>query len=80
MAEQDFRAVLPGISLPTLVVAGLHSRLYGIAAGEWVSDQIPRARLEIFSRSGHAPHMEEPGLFNQMLSAFVHSLSANRIP
>lgn len=80
MAEQDFRAVLPGISLPTLVVAGLHSRLYGIAAGEWVSKQIPRARLEIFSRSGHAPHMEEPGLFNQMLSAFMHSLSSNQIP
>lgn len=75
MCEQDFRAGLPGIGLPTLVVAGRHSQLYSIAASEWVKRQIPQSRLEVFSHSGHAPQMEEPAQFNQLLSEFVDSLN-----
>jgi len=74
MAEQDFRQSLPAIAIPTIVVAGLYSQLYQVAASEWVAAQIPRARLIKFYRSGHAPHMEEPGRFNHMLSEFADSV------
>jgi len=80
MAEQDFRADLPGITIPTLVIAGLHSQLYRVTAIEWVATQVPQARLLKFSRSGHAPHMEEPERFNRMLSEFVDSIIPRQSP
>lgn len=80
MAEQDFRENLPGITIPALVVAGLHSQLYRVTGSEWVTSQIPRSRLIKFSRSGHAPHMEEPERFNRMLSEFVDSIVSYQNP
>lgn len=80
MAEQDFRANLRDITIPTLVVAGLHSQLYRVTAIEWVAAQVPRARLLKFSHSGHAPHMEEPERFNRMLSEFVDSIIPRQSP
>ncbi len=80
MAEQDFRKILPGIAIPVLVVAGQHSRLYKVAAIEWTAAQIPQAELIKFSRSGHAPHMEEPACFNHMLSQFVDRIIPQQNP
>jgi pimeloyl-[acyl-carrier protein] methyl ester esterase len=80
MVEQDFRAVLPGIRMPALVVAGAQSQLYGVAAAEWVAAQMPHAQLAVFGGSGHAPHLEQPEDFNQALSEFAGSLQALRVP
>lgn len=71
MVEQDFRTFLPKISIPTLVVSGRQSALYRVPAGEWVAGQIPAARFELFTRSGHAPHLDEPQRFNQLLADFA---------
>ena len=80
MVEQDFRAVLPGIRLPALVVAGEQSQLYGVAAAEWIAAQVPHAQLAVFGGSGHAPHLEQPEEFNQTLSDFADSLQTLRVP
>ncbi len=74
MADQDFRAVLTSIDVPALVVAGARSDLYDVAASRWVASQMPRGRCEVFERSGHAPHLEEPGRFNEKVSAFADEL------
>jgi pimeloyl-[acyl-carrier protein] methyl ester esterase len=78
MAEQDFRASLAQIDLPTLVVSGSNSQLYSAAAGEWVASQMPRARTVVFSDAGHAPHLEQPEKFNHMLSEFIDSFTASK--
>jgi len=73
MVEQDLRQVLPSLHLPALVIAGGQSALYGTAAGEWVAAQMPNARLEIMDESGHAPHLDQPRLFNRLLAEFAAS-------
>lgn len=79
MVEQDFRAVLMGLQLPSLVVAGAQSQLYPVTAAEWIAAQMPRAQLAVFGSSGHAPHMEQPEEFNQALADFAGDSEAQRV-
>lgn len=74
MGEQDFRQTLGEIDVPAKIVAGKLSQLYGTAAADWVAGAMQNASVEVFDRSGHAPHMEEPEKFNDMLSAFLDEL------
>ncbi|MCJ7558779.1 MAG: alpha/beta hydrolase [Gammaproteobacteria bacterium] len=78
MVEQDFRADLPALDLPTLVVSGSQSRLYGPRGCQWVANHMPQARMVEFSTSGHAPNLEDPEQFNRVLSEFVDSLGPPR--
>ncbi|MDX1555213.1 MAG: alpha/beta hydrolase [Xanthomonadales bacterium] len=71
MGAQDFRKALQGISVPTLVVTGRLSQLYGVDAANWVAEHMSKARSVVFDRSGHSPHMEEPEAFNAMLQEFL---------
>lgn len=80
LVEQDLRADLAGIDVPTLVVAGARSQLYRTAAAEWIAGQMPRARLRVFDDSGHAPHLEQADEFNQALADFAGSLDAPEVP
>ncbi len=74
LTAQDFRADLPRLALPTLVAPGSLSRLYGAGTAAFLVDSLPDARLHAFTRSGHAPHLEEPELFNSVLTAFAAGL------
>jgi pimeloyl-ACP methyl ester carboxylesterase len=71
MVEQDFRADLERIRLPTLVTSGARSQLYGLPASDWIVRKMPAATQALFGDSGHAPHLEEPAAFNHMLAAFA---------
>ena len=71
MAEQDFRKQLAHISVPALVTYGKLSQLYSEEASEWLADKIPNARSVGFADSGHAPHLEEPDLFNREIETFA---------
>lgn len=71
MADLDFREQLSEIKVPTLVTYGALSQLYSEAASEWVINRMPNARGVRFAHSGHAPHLEEPNLFNTEIETFV---------
>ena len=71
MASEDFQSSLASIKIPSLVTYGAHSQLYRAEASEWVAGQLPNARLLGFSDSGHAPHLEEPDLFNREIEIFA---------
>jgi pimeloyl-ACP methyl ester carboxylesterase len=71
MSTQDYRPVLPQISVPCLVTYGQESRLYSHRASEYVKEQIPDAELTPFSNCGHALHMESPEKFNRELIKFL---------
>ncbi len=78
LVDQDFRADLPRIDQPTLVIHGAHSQLYGPETADHLARTLPNARAVRFERSGHAPHMEEPELFNRLIREFAAGLPQTR--
>ena len=78
LVRQDVRALLERIEHPTLVVHGARSRLYGDDTADHLVAALPNARAERFDRSGHAPHLEQPELFNRTVTEFADRLSHGR--
>jgi pimeloyl-[acyl-carrier protein] methyl ester esterase len=78
LIRQDVRALLEKIQHPTLIVHGAQSSLYGADTADHLVAALPQARAVRFERSGHAPHLEEPELFNTILKDFADRLSLAR--
>ena len=78
LIRQDVRALLERIQHPTLIVHGGRSELYGEDTASHLVAALPHARAVRFEQSGHAPHLEEPELFNTTLKTFADSLSLAR--
>jgi non-heme chloroperoxidase len=76
-ACQDWRDLIPRITLPALVVGGRAS-LIPWAAATWTARQIPGARLEIFEAGEGGQHfmfLENPAKFNQLVTGFIASVT-----
>ena len=80
LARQDLRPLLHDISQPTLVIRGAHSQLYGPDTADYLVGALPNARAVQFDRSGHAPHLEQPELFNSLITEFAAGLPRVREP
>jgi len=78
LVAQDARALFSRITLPTLVVHGGQSQLYGDDTAAHLVAALGDARAVRFDRAGHAPHLEEPEAFNRLLSDFAARLSRAR--
>ncbi len=78
LIRQDVRALLERIQHPTLIVHGGRSELYGDDTAGHLVAALPHARAVRFENSGHAPHLEEPELFNTTLKDFADRLSLAR--
>lgn len=78
LVRQDMRALLRGISHPTMIVHGAQSSLYGADTADHLVAALPHAHAVRFERSGHAPHLEQPDLFNRTLTDFAARLSRDR--
>jgi pimeloyl-ACP methyl ester carboxylesterase len=74
LVEEDFRPLLASIRQPTLVVHGARSHLYGADTAGHLVEALPNARAVAFDSSGHAPHLEQPRLFNDTLRDFAAML------
>ena len=59
--------------LPLLVVWGAKDAIIPAEHGRAVAEAVPAARLEIFERSGHFPHLTEPARLAAVLSDWVLS-------
>ncbi|WP_306057359.1 alpha/beta fold hydrolase [Natronococcus wangiae] len=70
---RDYREVLPGIDVPTLVCAGADEKWRSVAAVEYVAELLPDAEFEVFEDSGHCPFLEEADRFTRVLEEFVDS-------
>ena len=75
MAAQDYRSQLPSIDLPSLIIHGAESQLYAPEVSAYLARRLPRAERACCPRSGHAPHLEEPTLFNTLLRRFADRLT-----
>lgn len=72
---QDWRSLLPRIDVPTLVTGGEQSHV-DAASQTWIADQIPGAKVHIFSAAeggDHFPFFEAPASFAGVLTEFIES-------
>lgn len=70
----DQRAALPGIIVPTLVLAGSLDRNAPPDGMERMAAKIPGARYKMLDGVGHLAHLEAPARFNAVLAEFLAGL------
>ena len=62
--------------LPTLIIWGRRDPIIPVAHAAVAQRAVPDSRVEIFDRSGHFPHIEEPVRFARVLIDFIESTEA----
>ena len=76
MLAQEDSAVIDGlatIKVPALIIVGADDQPF-LAPCEYMAKKIPGARLEVIPNAGHSSNLDQPALFNRVLSDFLHSL------
>ena len=66
----DLRDTLAGLNIPVLVVWGDADAVIPVAHAQ-EAKRAHQGRLEVFAGSGHCPHIEGAGAFNQLLQSFL---------
>jgi pimeloyl-ACP methyl ester carboxylesterase len=71
--EVDFRRDVPSLAVPIFVVEGEHEAPgRAVLARQWFEQlSAPTKQLVTFERSGHTPHLHEPGRFATYLADVV---------
>jgi pimeloyl-ACP methyl ester carboxylesterase len=64
-------ASLPGVEAPVLVVAAGEDRLVPPDDAAWLAQRLPRGRLEVVPRSGHALVLERPDELARLAADFL---------
>jgi 3-oxoadipate enol-lactonase len=75
----DFHDNLRRLALPTLIVVGDEDDAC-VEPSLFLKKMIATSGLAMFPKTGHAVNLEEPGLFNQTLDAFLALVEAGRWP
>ena len=71
----DFRASLPRVEVPALLLYGAYSTSTTQGVREFMERTIPQARLVVFEQSGHVPMLEETEKFNRTLDEFAREFA-----
>ena len=62
------------ITAPTLIVIGQEDNTTPLADAQLMAEQIPGARLAVIPVAGHLSNLEQPDVFNDVVSRFVGEL------
>lgn len=68
----DMRASLAAVAQPALVVHGRRDQLTPLAAGVWLAQHLPHARLNVIDGAAHAPFLSHPQEFVRVVTDFLH--------
>lgn len=71
LTAQDYRQVLPDISVPVLMIYGGKSQFYGEAVALEVEKLIPRSKLIMYQTGDHSPHLTETPRFLNDFRSFM---------
>jgi non-heme chloroperoxidase len=71
LVMQDYRFLLPKISVPSLITYGEESNYYAPANSQYLKSMIPDSRLVGFPGCGHAPQLQDPEAFNREIMTFL---------
>jgi pimeloyl-ACP methyl ester carboxylesterase len=74
LAHTDTRAVLPHLTMPTLVLRGEHDRVTPPAVGTARIGELPGARLITIPGAGHLACIEQPERYNGAVRAFLQGV------
>ncbi|MBV8083314.1 MAG: alpha/beta fold hydrolase [Chloroflexi bacterium] len=74
LAEADEHAVLPNITVPTLVLWGDRDEVTSREDAESLAQRIPGAHLKVISTAGHLSNLEQPEAFNAAVRRFLSAL------
>lgn len=74
LSREDYRAVLPSIDVPALLIYGDESQFYSQDLARWVAEQIPDTELFIYEGSDHSPHLWHKERFIYQLRKFAAGL------
>ncbi len=74
IAETDARPWLGAIVKPTLLLCGEDDRVTGMDVSRELLDRLPQARLSVIEGAGHAPHIEQPDRFAEVVRAHLLAL------
>ena len=72
LRDIDLRPQIAALQTPTLLIHGQRDTLMPLAAAQWLADYLPHARLEIFPDAAHAPFLNAPQYFTQLIADFCH--------
>lgn len=78
LKETDLSAQLPDIHAPTLVVVGEEDSVMGAEASVHMARRIPKARLAVVKRAGHAGPLARPSEYNRLLREFFDELGLEK--
>lgn len=70
----DFRAQLPAIGTPTLVIAGELDRLTPVRLARTLAADLPHARLVVLDDAGHFAMLDQPEVVAEQMNRFVREL------
>ena len=71
----DSTPLLPGITIPTLVVVGENDVMTPVTTARAMHQQLPQARLSVIAQAGHMSPMERPQEVTSAISEFLSSLA-----
>lgn len=71
IADTDARPWLARVTQPTLLVCGEDDRVTGMDVSQTLQDCLPDARLVVIQGAGHAPHIEQPDQFADVVRNFL---------
>lgn len=71
LRDERLDADLPKITVPTLLIHGVHDKVIPFAQAQELNQKIKNSQLVPFHYSGHGPFWEERDKFNQLLMQFV---------
>lgn len=66
------------IKAPTLLIWGLQDQVTPPFVGEKFNELIPNSRLHMLDKCGHAPMMEKPEEFNELLEIFLNEVESGK--
>ncbi|MCP3776273.1 alpha/beta hydrolase [Paenibacillus sp. MZ04-78.2] len=72
LRDETLDADLPLISVPTLIVHGIHDKVIPFQQAQELHQKIRNLQLVPFYYSGHGPFWEERDKFNQLLGHFIN--------
>ncbi|MDL5512491.1 alpha/beta hydrolase [Arenibacter sp. M-2] len=62
---------LSQIENETLIIWGAEDKLFSIKSGEAAAETIPNAKLKVIPNAGHLPLIDNPKIFNTILTEFL---------
>jgi pimeloyl-ACP methyl ester carboxylesterase len=71
----DYRQTLPKVTIPALLCIGAVETVVPVAAGEYMVEHMPNAKLVVFEHSNHCPFLEETDRFNEVVDEWIMSLA-----